>query len=219
MGRRGPEILLFVPNLIGYVRIGLFVLSVHFYDSPQTFTLCYMLNVALDFVDGYAARKLDQCSVFGAWLDVLIDNLTRGFLWSQLSKLGYIIASIEWTVFVCTHTNKGRWKQVFGQAPWIVKKVMENGLHSYCGWLSMSGLFFLPLWSYILTNDTHRTIPTICSIAITAILIVGRILAMIVESYIIAQHILALLEMDENAASVAEGVISSTTPRQKSREI
>lgn len=38
-------------------------------------------------VDGWLARRLDQCSRFGAWLDVVVDNVGRGMLWSRLFKV------------------------------------------------------------------------------------------------------------------------------------
>lgn len=38
-------------------------------------------------VDGWLARKLGQTSRFGAWLDVVVDNMGRGMLWSQLFEV------------------------------------------------------------------------------------------------------------------------------------
>ncbi|KAL3992420.1 E3 ubiquitin-protein ligase [Sarotherodon galilaeus] len=38
-------------------------------------------------VDGWLARRLGQTSRFGAWLDVAVDNLGRGMLWSLLFKV------------------------------------------------------------------------------------------------------------------------------------
>lgn len=35
-------------------------------------------------VDGWVARRLQQTSRFGAWLDVVIDNIGRGMLWNML---------------------------------------------------------------------------------------------------------------------------------------
>ena len=45
-------------------------------------TYCYFKGL-----DGYAARKLNQISVFGAWLDVVVDVIGRGMLWSNISKV------------------------------------------------------------------------------------------------------------------------------------
>lgn len=38
-------------------------------------------------VDGWLARRLGQSSRFGAWLDVVVDNVGRGMLWSRLFKV------------------------------------------------------------------------------------------------------------------------------------
>ncbi len=47
-----------------------------------------------------------QCSSFGAFLDVFIDNLTRGTLWvwSTPAPFGVLPVILETTVFTCTHT-------------------------------------------------------------------------------------------------------------------
>lgn len=38
-------------------------------------------------MDGWLARRLGQSSRFGAWLDVVVDNLGRGMLWSLLFEV------------------------------------------------------------------------------------------------------------------------------------
>ena len=42
----------------------------------------YVANFTLDGFDGVAARRLGQTSLFGSVLDVHIDILSRGLLWS-----------------------------------------------------------------------------------------------------------------------------------------
>jgi hypothetical protein len=46
-----------------------------------------------------------QCSSFGAFLDVFVDNLTRGTLWvwSTPAPFGVLPVILETTVFTCTH--------------------------------------------------------------------------------------------------------------------
>ena len=46
--------------------------------EPNIFLICYVVQIFLDFFDGYFARLLNQVSTFGAWLDVVLDNLGRG---------------------------------------------------------------------------------------------------------------------------------------------
>jgi len=38
-------------------------------------------------VDGWTARRFDQVTKFGAWFDVVIDNIGRGILWTRISSV------------------------------------------------------------------------------------------------------------------------------------
>ncbi|KAB5596502.1 CDP-diacylglycerol--inositol 3-phosphatidyltransferase [Ceratobasidium theobromae] len=61
------NVYLFVPNLIGYTRVILVGISLHYMGShPNTCTLLYGVSALLDAVDGQAARALGQTSRFGA---------------------------------------------------------------------------------------------------------------------------------------------------------
>jgi len=69
------NVYLFVPNVIGYARILLALLS--FWSMPTDpfrASLCYLVSGLLDAFDGYAARLLNQSSRFGAMLDQLTDR-------------------------------------------------------------------------------------------------------------------------------------------------
>ena len=39
-----------------------------------------------------------------------------------------MIVVLEWSSFVCTHCRGANWKYSFERAPWLVTKVMENGM-------------------------------------------------------------------------------------------
>ncbi len=59
------NVFLFYPNLLGYVRILLALLS--FYamaDNPWGASFCYFLSALLDAFDGYLARMYDQSGFF-----------------------------------------------------------------------------------------------------------------------------------------------------------
>ena len=69
------NVFVFVPNLIGYARIVLALIS--FYLMPVHYgwaTITYTLSALLDAFDGMAARKYDQSTKFGAMLDQLTDR-------------------------------------------------------------------------------------------------------------------------------------------------
>lgn len=82
------NIAIFVPNLIGYARIALSITS--FYvaqDYPLLFLFLYTTSFVLDAADGMAARALNQCSHFGAILDMLTDRASTGGLVVVLDKV------------------------------------------------------------------------------------------------------------------------------------
>lgn len=75
------DVLLFVPNLIGYVRIFLALLA--FFVIKTDYILassCYILSGFLDAFDGHAARMLNQGTRFGAMLDQLTDRAATACL-------------------------------------------------------------------------------------------------------------------------------------------
>ncbi|KAF8580890.1 CDP-diacylglycerol-inositol 3-phosphatidyltransferase [Ramaria rubella] len=81
------NVFLFVPNLIGYTRIILAGLSLHFMGyHPKYCTLLYGISCLLDAVDGHAARALGQTSKFGAVLDMVTDRCTTSCLLCFLSS-------------------------------------------------------------------------------------------------------------------------------------
>jgi len=72
---RNENVYLFVPNIIGYVRVLTAALS--FYYMPNHPRMCFVLyaiSCLLDAVDGQAARALGQTSKFGAVLDMVVDR-------------------------------------------------------------------------------------------------------------------------------------------------
>lgn len=69
------NIFIFVPNIIGYARIVLAIIS--FYFMPTNYIIactCYIVSALLDAFDGHAARYFDQSTKFGAMLDQLTDR-------------------------------------------------------------------------------------------------------------------------------------------------
>jgi len=71
------NIFLFIPNLIGYSRVFLALGSLYYMPlHPRTCTLLYSISCLLDALDGYAARKYEQSTKFGAVLDMVTDRCT-----------------------------------------------------------------------------------------------------------------------------------------------
>ncbi|XP_077255917.1 phosphatidylinositol synthase [Temnothorax americanus] len=70
------NIFLFVPNIIGFGRVILALIS--FYFMPANYVVaswCYVVSSLLDAIDGHAARYYNQSTKFGAILDQLTDRV------------------------------------------------------------------------------------------------------------------------------------------------
>ncbi|XP_077996116.1 uncharacterized protein LOC144449458 [Glandiceps talaboti] len=191
------NVFLYIPNIIGYLRLLLLFTGYLFFDArPVLFVVIYSISVILDGIDGFVARKLNQVSAFGAWLDVVVDNLGRGMLWCRLYHWGWLVTSIEWCVFVCTHSQLGAdWKAAFQNAPWHVQKVMANGFKTPLGTLVICGIHVLPIWLYghythVLTDNLG--IPMWLQYLGISTMSIGRALCLAVELWCIWTHIRSL---------------------------
>ncbi|XP_065324687.1 CDP-diacylglycerol--inositol 3-phosphatidyltransferase-like [Gordionus sp. m RMFG-2023] len=73
--KKSDNIYIFIPNLLGYIRIILAIFSIWFmpYDYKKAIIL-YVSSELLDAFDGYAARYFKQSTHFGAMLDMLTDR-------------------------------------------------------------------------------------------------------------------------------------------------
>ena len=69
-----------IPTILTLIRIGLIPVFVLAYYLPVTWaniatTVIFILAGVTDWLDGYLARRLDQTSEFGAFLDPVADKL------------------------------------------------------------------------------------------------------------------------------------------------
>ncbi|MDP1996129.1 MAG: CDP-diacylglycerol--glycerol-3-phosphate 3-phosphatidyltransferase, partial [Gallionella sp.] len=97
-----------IPNLLTWLRILLIpVFVVVFYLSDTTLaphlknlisTSVFLLAAITDWLDGYLARKLDQFSAFGAFLDPVADKLMVAAALIVLVKLGRADAIIAFII-------------------------------------------------------------------------------------------------------------------------
>ncbi|XP_011632698.1 CDP-diacylglycerol--inositol 3-phosphatidyltransferase isoform X1 [Pogonomyrmex barbatus] len=70
------NIFLFVPNIIGFGRVILALISFYFMRTDYIIaTWCYVISSLLDAIDGHAARYYNQSTKFGAILDQLTDRI------------------------------------------------------------------------------------------------------------------------------------------------
>ncbi|KAL7432052.1 hypothetical protein ACHAXM_002901 [Skeletonema potamos] len=84
------DVLLYIPNLIGYLRVACTLLSlILMICFPRRWIIAIILYVSSfvgDLFDGLAARKLDQCSLFGGLLDMVTDRCSTTGLLCALSR-------------------------------------------------------------------------------------------------------------------------------------
>ena len=116
MATTARDVLLYVPNLIGYGRVILTIVSfVLMIFHPSRWFLALWLYIASfvgDLFDGLAARKFDQCSTYGGLLDMVTDRCATAGLLFILA--GEYDAALVGSTYVAglyrlvsgTHTNK-----------------------------------------------------------------------------------------------------------------
>ncbi|KAI8923665.1 phosphatidylinositol synthase [Entophlyctis helioformis] len=79
---QGPEnVFLFIPNLIGYTRVLLWLLSLFYLNTDPLLAMGYYgASCLMDALDGHAARLYNQSSRFGAVLDMVTDRSSTAAL-------------------------------------------------------------------------------------------------------------------------------------------
>mmetsp|Transcript_6459 Transcript_6459/g.10854 ORF Transcript_6459/g.10854 Transcript_6459/m.10854 type:complete len:175 (+) Transcript_6459:80-604(+) len=140
------DVLLYVPNLIGYLRVICTVLSLILMISfPQRWIIAVILYVASfvgDLFDGMAARKFDQCSLFGGLLDMVTDRCSTAGLLCALSHEHNerpVLVLVRDTTYVTVHVGS----KVYSQQPLILL---------YTKSLLLSYLLCSSFWTYHLTG-------------------------------------------------------------------
>ena len=199
------RVIFYVPNIIGYIRLicGISIVVFHAFEYYESVVVVYATSVVLDFFDGYFARKLNQCSKFGEFLDVLADNISRTMLWicvlTRLSQVEWIIGimpiMLEWICFVSSHNvqQNTNWKDLSQKTPppYIVRKVFENGFKNVLGTLAVSGLFLYPLYLYMSRCELILESALLCFILQCCRVFCGGI-----ECWIVMNHIRTIIELD-----------------------
>lgn len=82
-----------IPNLICYFRVLLTFWSFYYFletSNKYVFAVLVVVIILLDGLDGIVARRLNQCTDFGAKLDIVCDRLVELLYWFFFALLGYI---------------------------------------------------------------------------------------------------------------------------------
>jgi CDP-diacylglycerol--inositol 3-phosphatidyltransferase len=98
------DVLLFVPNLIGYGRVACALASfLIMICLPEYWILAvalYLANFIGDLFDGFFARKLNQCSTYGGVLDMVTDRCgTLGLFLVLSAEYMDVDATLSFPIF------------------------------------------------------------------------------------------------------------------------
>ncbi|KAF1947443.1 hypothetical protein EJ02DRAFT_480957 [Clathrospora elynae] len=169
------NIFLFIPNLIGYSRVVLALASLYYMPlHPRTCSILYSVSCLLDALDGYAARKYEQSTKFGAVLDMVTDRCTTTCLlvflaqafprWSIVFQglISLDLASHYMHMYATLSMGGSgqSHKNVDESRSWLLKQYYSNNkvLFTFC---AMNEIFFIAL--YLLSFSSPLLSPTLFS--------------------------------------------------------
>ncbi|KAJ4955497.1 hypothetical protein NE237_012280 [Protea cynaroides] len=73
--QRTLSVYLYIPNIVGYIRIVLNCIAFALcFSNRRLFSILYFVSFVCDGLDGWFARKFNQVSTFGAVLDMVTDS-------------------------------------------------------------------------------------------------------------------------------------------------
>ncbi|KAF2864991.1 CDP-alcohol phosphatidyltransferase-domain-containing protein [Massariosphaeria phaeospora] len=167
------NIFLFFPNLIGYSRVVLAIFSLYYMPvHPRTCSLLYSISCLLDAVDGWAARKFEQSTKFGAVLDMVTDRCTTScllvFLASAFPRWSLVFQGLisldlasHYMHMYATLSMGGSGqshKKVDESRSWVLKQYYSNNkvLFTFC---CLNEVFFIAL--YLLSFSSPFLSPTL----------------------------------------------------------
>jgi CDP-diacylglycerol--inositol 3-phosphatidyltransferase len=204
-------VVLYIPNLLGYARILLSFVGLHFSPTnPGLAVGIWIFSASLDLIDGILARALNQTSSLGILLDIIADNILRTTVWIAASVddpsyrfVACVVISLEWTTMVSTQlhaTQSGtHWKASREKDPWLIKKIFADNFRTPIGTLCIYGLFFSALFAY--GSQHEELVEMIPFFNVWKYLAYsGRLLSMCVEGWLVMGYLGLVIERDEKVS-------------------
>jgi len=74
-------------NIVDYIRLILLVAAFVCHNNPYLFFILYALSQIMDILDGKLARKFNECSSFGAVLDMVLDRSSDSMMFVMLGMM------------------------------------------------------------------------------------------------------------------------------------
>ncbi len=156
------KVLLYLPNIVGYIRIVLILLGLSiFHQYPVMGYFILGLSAGLDMLDGFLARIFNQTSKFGAILDYALDRATTAcyyFIISIVYPDLWIPSILLLNLDIIGHyfhlqsshvQNKSSHKNSEDDDPWIIRMYFINRFVLTASCLTSDlFLFFLFLYKF-----------------------------------------------------------------------
>ncbi|KAE9616468.1 hypothetical protein Lal_00035201 [Lupinus albus] len=160
------SVYLYIPNIIGYIRVLLNCTAFYLcFTNKILFSVLYFFSFVCDAVDGWAARKFNQVSTFGAVLDMVTDRISTACLLvvlSQVYRPGLVFLSLlaldiasHWLQMYSTFLlGKASHKDVKDSTNWLFKAYYGNRIFmAYCC-VSCEVLYLILF--YLAENQTEK---------------------------------------------------------------
>jgi len=148
--KRRLPVVLWAPNLIGYVRVITFVLGMYYSPASQAAVWNMVASLALDFIDGPVARKLNQCSQFGDLLDHFTDHFTMMYLVyitngsSMFGRCNILVSALHNGAACAYMTCKGHYMK-HGKGNFVTKAIEANNYWNMPSLLWGFNTYIIPL--------------------------------------------------------------------------
>ncbi|KAL1565857.1 putative CDP-diacylglycerol--inositol 3-phosphatidyltransferase 2 [Salvia divinorum] len=169
------SVYLYVPNIIGYVRIlmNCYAFAICF-KNKYLFSLLYFVSFVCDALDGWFARKLNQVSTFGAVLDMVTDRISTACLLvvlSQVYRPGLIFLSLlaldiasHWLQMYSTFlVGKSSHKDVKDSSSWLFKLYYRN--RKFMGYCCVSCEVLYIILFLLANNLTENLIEVLSNVS------------------------------------------------------
>ncbi|CAO3623355.1 unnamed protein product [Mucor hiemalis] len=195
--------------ILGYTRIILASLSLYYMPwHPKVCVALYCISCLLDAVDGNAARYYNQCSKFGAVLDMVTDRCTTTCLLCFLSLkypswtiLFQFLISLDFSshymhMYSSMISGSSSHKKISEKQSWYLRIYYTNNIVLFI-MCAGNELFFVLL--YVLKFTAPLNTLMWIALSVTGVICFGKQFINIVQ-IVNASKTLAIIDQEERAA-------------------
>jgi len=139
---------LWIPNLIGYVRVWGLVVSLAQPDPWSSASIwALVLSLGLDYIDGPCARAMGMCSQFGDLLDHYTDHVTMFWLVyiTSSSKVNVAVNALHCIVACGYMAVRGHYFKHSAGGNYVTRLVEENNYFNMPAMLWNGNTCIIPL--------------------------------------------------------------------------